>query len=81
MLLMFVTPVGFEAPDSGIIAYLNQFNPVTPLLECARDWVLSGWYSNFVGLIQVASATFVALIFGWVLYRISFPVAIERMGS
>ena len=81
MLLMFVTPVGFEAPDSGIIASINQFNPVTPLLECARDWVLSGWYSNFAGLIQVASVTFVALIFGWVLYRISFPVAIERMGS
>lgn len=81
MLLMFLTPVGFAQPEAGWIAEITRWNPVAPLLQCARDWMLAGSSESVYGLVWVLAGTVVFMGAGWVLYRLSFPIAVERMGN
>jgi lipopolysaccharide transport system permease protein len=81
MLLMFITPVGFAPPQSGILADITQWNPVAPLIQCARDWALTGASAAAIPAAWVALGTVVGLAFGWVLYRLTFPIAVERLSS
>ena len=40
--LMYVTPVVFAMPESGLIAKLFALNPLTPLILTARNWLTGG---------------------------------------
>ncbi len=78
---MYLSPVVFAMPQSGRLLQLFQYNPATPLILTGRAW-LTGSGSPMLGyFLLVSTISMVLLILGWVLYRITMPVLIERMSA
>ncbi len=38
--VMFLTPVVYPISERGVVRQVMLFNPVTPILECVRDWLV-----------------------------------------
>jgi lipopolysaccharide transport system permease protein len=79
--LMYVTPVVFPMPKAGWTAMLFQFNPLTPLILTARDWI-AGQPSTTLGyFLAVNLVTMALLLVVWAVYRLAMPILIERMSA
>lgn len=77
---MFVSPVVLPIPESGLAATVMRWNPVTPVLDTARSWLLGVEPLFFGGYLAVMAASFVLLFIGWVMLRVAYPHIICRMG-
>ena len=51
------------------------------MLQTSREWVLGQPLTHPVDFAVVFLAAVLALVCGWVLYRLSMPILIERMGG
>ncbi len=79
--VMYLTPVVFALPTHGWLAAVCNWNPATPLILTARAW-LTGSSSPMIGYFFVVFFGSLILLFvSWLIYRITIPVLIERMGS
>lgn len=79
--LMYLTPVIFAMPKEGLPATLFHLNPLTPLILTSRDW-LTGLTPVYLGYFVVVNVIALVLLFiFWIVYRLSMPILIERMGS
>jgi lipopolysaccharide transport system permease protein len=79
--LMFITPVVFPMPKSGLAATLFSINPLTPVILSARDW-LTGFTPEYLGYYLLVNLAAVALLHVvWVIYRLAMPILIERMSA
>jgi len=78
-LFMFFTPVIYLPPDKGIMAVIFRLNPLTPLMMSTRELMFSG-DMGFLGesILVIVVAIFLSIL-GWIVYRISLPILIERM--
>jgi lipopolysaccharide transport system permease protein len=81
MFLMFLTPVLYPQPRSGIAAAVADLNPLTPLVNVTRDWLTTGHASQLPAFLAVSGCTAVLLFFGWILYRLALPHIIARSGN
>ena len=78
---MFVTPVVFPIPSSGWATTIFHYNPVTPLMMTARQW-LTGHTADYIhGYIVINAGMMVVLFFVWIIFRAAKPILTERMGS
>lgn len=75
----FLTPVAFPAPSHGILAVIVQINPVTPLLITAREMITTGNLTALVPFCCVSIISLIALVGGWVIFRLSMPFIAERI--
>ncbi len=75
----FITPVVYPVPDKAIISTLVRLNPVTPLLVTARDLTTTGVVSNPVGFAVTSLLAVFAMLFGWLVFRLSIPYLVERI--
>ena len=80
-LWMFLTPVIYPAPAASPGSLLMSLNPVSPVLDTTRDWLFSGSPTYLSGFFTVCGLTVLALLAGWLLYRLALPILIERMGT
>ncbi|EGV17458.1 ABC transporter permease [Thiocapsa marina] len=79
--LMYLTPVVFPMPTSGWALTLFSWNPLTPLILTARDW-LTGLPGDLLGpFLLVNAILLVLLLFMGIVFRLAMPMLIERMGS
>ncbi len=78
---LFLTPVVYPVPTQGILRVLVQWNPVTPLLVTTRELATTGVLTAEQGFWWVSVLTWVGLLLTWLVFRISMPLVIERMGS
>ena len=79
--LMFMTPVIYPQPESGLAGAVIRWNPLTPVITVTRDWLTTG-ASEQVGAFVLVSIVSVTLLFiAWVMYRLALPHIIARMGS
>ncbi len=79
--LMYITPVVYSIPESGLMKTLMELNPFTPIILTARDLAVGmpPMYLTYF-LIVIACCVplfFIALLF----YRISIPILVERMNA
>lgn len=79
--LMYITPVVYPIPKSGIMKTVMELNPFTPIILTARDLAvgMTPIYGTYF-LIVIACCIplfFIALLF----YRISIPILVERMSA
>jgi len=79
--LMLVTPVAFAPPSSGALSTIMQYNPLTPLVLCARGLVITGDTSHLPATLAIMGVCLVLLGIGWVLFRLAVPIIVERLGS
>jgi len=77
----YLTPVVYVAPKSWPASLVSTLNPVSPLLVMTRDSLLTGADASLHGALLVIAATLPLLALGWIVFRLSLPFVIERMGG
>ena len=78
---MLLTPVVYPAPRHGAAEVLGRWNPVSPLIICAREWLTSGRSTHEGSFVCIVAATLVLFLIAWLIYRLAMPHLIERMGG
>ncbi len=74
----FLTPVIYTPPERWPYSLIVDLNPVTPLLLTTLDLSIEGTSNNVVGFTVVSVLSCVLLAIGWVFYRVSIPMLVER---
>lgn len=79
--IMYVTPVVYTIPESGIMKTLMELNPLTPLIVVVRNSLL-GLELLYVDYFLIITALIIPLfIIALAVYRVSIPVIVERYSS
>jgi lipopolysaccharide transport system permease protein len=78
---LFVTPVLYPVPVSYPGSLTLTLNPVSPVLDTVRSWLLTGPAPHAAGFAAVGLGTFAILFVAWVVYRLALPILIERMSA
>jgi len=79
--LMYLTPVVYPAPQEGVIGLLMRINPLAILIPQTRNWLTAQptFDMTLFGIYTLAFA--LLFIISLVIYRLSMPMIIERIGS
>ncbi len=77
--LLFLMPVLYPAPESGMFAAVNNWNPLSYIIEACRDIVFLGKLTHSAGFWY--STLFSLLVFGfsWRFFHIVEPKIAERI--
>lgn len=79
--LMYVTPVVYAMPSTGIMKTIMDWNPITPIVLTARDLVV-GFTPEYLNYFSVVLIVCLPLLFlGLIIYRISIPIIVERLSA
>lgn len=79
--VMYATPVVYAIPESGFMKAVMEYNPLSPLVLVPRD-LLTGTVPEFLGYYALVLVCCVPVLFlGFVFYRISIPVIVERLSA
>ncbi len=79
--LMYLTPVVFPIPAAGFARTVFLWNPLTPVVMTARDWLIGQPAAFAWSALWVCIAMLVLLIFVWTVFKLSLPILIERMNA
>ncbi|PQB05923.1 hypothetical protein BST85_02330 [Aureitalea marina] len=79
--LMYVTPVVYAIPESGMLRTVMQYNPFTPFILTARDVATETSPENLEYFFTVLVLCMPLAFVGLVVYRISIPILVERMNA
>ncbi|MEB3360016.1 MAG: ABC transporter permease [Synechococcales bacterium] len=74
----FLTPILYPPPTDWPYSLLVELNPVTPLLLNVINLTTTGTMENVVTFTAISLLTVVAFVVGWVIYRVSVPLLVER---
>ncbi len=80
-LMMYLTPVVFPMPAGGAMAELFALNPTTPLILTGRAWLTGTPAPGLDAFWSLAGIGLVLILVGWVFYRVTMSVLVERMSS
>ena len=78
---MLLTPVVYPTPKHGLGAWLARWNPVSPILQTCREWLTMQPVTHLGAFWVVTACAIAALLASWVIYRLTMPILIERMGG
>lgn len=79
--LMFFSPVVFAIPLGGMTRMIFLNNPLTYLVVVPRDW-LTNVANDYLGTFLWINVSFlILLLVGWVMYRVTMPILIQRMSA
>jgi lipopolysaccharide transport system permease protein len=77
--LMFLTPVLYSIGSAGVLGKYMRFNPLTPVFEVVREFLFGGVGPYLVEFGLVTAASLVLVFVGWLVYRLSLPILVERI--
>ena len=78
--LMYLTPVVYANPGSGLVSTIIKWNPLTYIIDGLRN-SLTGEFvglSFFIGMLLI---TIILFFIAVIVYRITVPIIVERIGS
>jgi lipopolysaccharide transport system permease protein len=76
-----VTPVIYPAPTQWPATLVNQLNPVSPLLITARQLFIGSPLTHVGSAAVITCISLMAVLLGWVLYRLAMPHLVARMSA
>ncbi len=79
--LMYATPVVFAIPEQGVLKPIMEWNPISPILITARDFLVGSAPEYLVYFLVVIAICIPLFFIGLVLYRISIPIIVERLNA
>lgn len=77
--LMYLTPVVYKTTKIQSLQDIINANPLTPLLNTCRNMLTAGDFENPMYLFLIFIITVLMLFVGWLFYRVSIPIVVERM--
>jgi len=80
-LLMYVTPVVYAIPKSGVMKTIMELNPFTALILTSRDLAVGNTPEYLVYFCWIFIASTSLFFIGLLFYRISIPIIVERLSS
>ncbi len=80
-LWLFITPVVYPIPTTGLFSLITKINPVTPLLVTIRELATTGIISDPQGFWIASAISFVGVLIAWIIYRLGMPFVVERISS
>lgn len=78
---MLMTPVVYTPPKDGLLGFITKLNPVGSLVTTTRDWLTLSQAGAVIPALVIFFSTIAALFAGWIAYRLTMPLLIERMGG
>lgn len=79
-LAMYATPVVYPIATAGLLGTINKINPITYLIETGRATLVGGPFDALTLALAITVAAFLLLLIGWMIFHITVPRIIERMG-
>ena len=76
---MYLTPVVYKTTKFKSLESFLSLNPLTPIINSTRNLLTGGNFENIPYLLVIAFGTLVLVLIGWILFRISIPIIVERM--
>jgi len=80
-LFFFLTPVIYVSATGGILSAINQYNPIGIILDFTRNCMTNQPLENMMSFLIVMGITLVVFIIASLIYKISIPIIIERIGA
>lgn len=77
--LMYTAPVVYQEIKNPTIAKLIHINPLTPLINSARNTLTGYGFEQPQYLLLILGITLIMGFLAWVFYRVSIPIIVERM--
>lgn len=77
--LMYLTPVVYKETRFKALQSFIDLNPLTPIINTIRNLATGGNFDNPIYLIIIFFFTLIIGFIGWIFYRISIPIIVERM--
>lgn len=78
---MYLTPVVYPAPQEGLVGIIMKINPLATLITQTRNWFTSQPVTDMNSFGLFTLAFIVLFLLSLVVYRLSMPIIIERIGS
>jgi lipopolysaccharide transport system permease protein len=79
--LMYITPVVYSIPKTGMMKTVMTWNPVSYIILTARDLSVGFEPTYLTYFLIVLGICIPFLLIGLVLYRISIPIIVERLSA
>lgn len=80
-LLMYLTPIVYPMPAEGVVRTFNLYNPIYYITSIPRDWFTNQEVVTLWPMFLLIIISLLVLLVGWILFRITMPIIIERVGS
>lgn len=78
-LLLFMVPALYPAPQSGILADLNRWNPLSHLITANRDIIISGGLTDPFGFLWASVVSILIFLVSWRIFFLSETRIAERV--
>lgn len=78
--LMYMAPVVYPPPESGLAATIININPVTPILSCMRDFLTTGSLEHLVPMLLLLPISCLITFLSMLMLRVVMPHLVARMG-
>lgn len=78
--LMYMAPVVYPPPQSGIASTIVAYNPMTPILMCTRDLMTTGALDFLPQTCWILVASSLLTVIAMVGLRVTMPHLVARMG-
>jgi len=80
--VMYITPVVYMIPEKpGLLKSIMTYNPFTPLLITARDWLTGQSPEHLTAFLITLLCCMPLLLIALVFYRLSIPIIVERLSA
>lgn len=77
--IMYITPVVYSIPQTGVMKTMMEWNPLTPLLDTARAVLVGEAPQYLIYFTVVVGFSALFLLIALAIYRVSIPILTERM--
>lgn len=77
--LLFLFPVVYPAPKSGLFALINNWNPLSHLIIGSRDLVISGYFSSPMGFFWSSVFSVFVFLLSWRFFHLVETKIPERI--
>ena len=75
----FLTPVAYTLNDDMPGGHLIRNNPITPVLDPAREWLTGGSFTIPLEWMVMLGVSTILLAIGWVVFRVAMPHLVDRI--
>lgn len=80
-LLMYITPVLYNAPEKGLMSTVMKWNPLSYIISDLRNCLTGFPVENELFFVFFGIFTIITTFLAIIIYRISMPIITERMSA
>ncbi|MGV0923047.1 ABC transporter permease [Empedobacter tilapiae] len=76
---MYTTPIVYQEMKNPFLNKLVSVNPLTPIINSTRNLLTGYGWDQPMYLLLIFVISILVMLIGWIFYRVSIPIIVERM--